>query len=253
MTAGTSPEPAAREELGPRPDGRPDDTRPDDAPGGVVEERGATLRVVLHLDRLEDLFEVPTTTPWDDDYRPWMRTSAADFVIGAMYSHPRCRDLDVTFVVPPEQWDEDLTTRTNRAVHRAAEAWQVESRSATRRTEFVALRILLFSVVVLFATLTINVVLTDSPSTFVRVLGDTIGVLGWLAIWYPLDALIFERLDRKVDRRARRPHDPPALSLVPGTPIRPEMRSTSIRTPSASQRGSGGPLSAGRGACDGPA
>ena len=186
------------------------------APADAVEEDGATLRVVLRLDRLDDLFEVPTTTPWSDDYRPWMRTSAADFVIGSMYAHPRCRELDVTFVVPPELWDEGLTERTNAAVHRATEAWQVESRSGTKRTEFVALRVLMFSIVVLFATLTINVLFTDSRSTFVRVLGDTIGVLGWLAIWYPVDALIFERLDRKVDRRARRALDAAAIRVVPG-------------------------------------
>ncbi|UDY34670.1 hypothetical protein [Dermatobacter hominis] len=38
----------------------------------VVEERDRTLHVVLHLDRLEDLFEVPATT------RPLWRTDPSD-------------------------------------------------------------------------------------------------------------------------------------------------------------------------------
>ena len=43
MTAGTSPEPAAREELGPRPDGGPDGTRHEHAPDDVVRLKTGNL------------------------------------------------------------------------------------------------------------------------------------------------------------------------------------------------------------------
>ncbi len=187
----------------------------EELPGDRVEEDDRTLRIRLHLDRLEDLFEVPATTPWSPAYRPWMRTSASDFVIGAIYAHPRCRALSVTFSVPRELWTEDLTERTNAAVSRAAEAWQVESRHATKRTEFVALRVLAWSVVVMVAALSFNVWTADEENTIVRVIGDSVGVLGWLAIWYPLDLLVFDRLDRKVDRRARRALDAAEIRVVP--------------------------------------
>jgi hypothetical protein len=152
-------------------------------------------RRVLHLTLkyadINSLFEKPDVSPFSEDFLEYGTVPGVEYIYNELLANPRLKRVETTVVLPPEQITPDLERSTSEAIRRycLARSWEVgQSERALRWRAFRALAValVLFVVYVLLQwklqhldILAINVIL------------EGLDILIWVALWFPLDALIF--------------------------------------------------------------
>jgi hypothetical protein len=164
------------------------------------------LQVTFDYDTIEWLFTTPILSPFSERFHDDSTTAGVEFIVNELWADPSLKRVETTVLLPVDQITPDLEERTRQAITRYCLAqYRVltqEERSMRRR----ALPSLVFGIVAVLLYLSVGRLLSNSGSFALEALGEGLYVLGWVAIWFPLDALVFgvryQHMDADLYKRA---------------------------------------------------
>jgi hypothetical protein len=145
----------------------------------------------LYLTEPEHFFRKPDISPFSPDYREYSYTSGIEYLANELYAHPSSREVRVTLLLPPEQVVPDLQQNIQEAVLRYCRGRLKEIEQQRRGLRQRALQGLLMTLVGMVVFIALGSELTFNASVNLRMLGEVAIVIGWVYVWFPLDALVF--------------------------------------------------------------
>jgi hypothetical protein len=149
------------------------------------------LRLTLRYANINSLFEKPNVSPFSEDFLEYGTVPGVEYIYNELQANPALKRVETTVVLPPEQITPDLERSTGEAIRRycLARSWEVgQSERALRWRAFRALAValVLFVIYVL-----LQWKLKDIDILTISVVLEGLDILIWVALWFPLDALIF--------------------------------------------------------------
>jgi hypothetical protein len=149
------------------------------------------LRLTLKYADISSLFEKPGVSPFSEDFLEYGTVPGVEYIYNELQANPRLKRVETTIVLPREQITPDLEQNTREAVRRycLARSWEVgQSERALRWRAFRALAValVLFVIYVL-----LQWKLKGVDILAISVVLEGLDILIWVALWFPLDALIF--------------------------------------------------------------
>ena len=162
------------------------------------------IGVDLHLDRLHDLFTAPALDPLRGRVQ---LTSGVDQVVELLRAR-RLRSTDrlvLTVVLPPHERVDPVRVQDAVRVYCDAVITRSERHrrivgvegASTLRSELVLIPLLALAAALLLAFL------PDLPTQVIAVLSPIVTITVWVALWNPVDSLLF---DRRAESRSIRVH-----------------------------------------------
>ena len=147
------------------------------------------LRVTLRYTDINSLFNKPDVSPFSEGYKDYSTTSGIEHIYGELQANPSLKRVEATILLPREQITPALEQRTREAIRRYCLARSREVGQSERALRWRALRALAFGLI-LFA---VNVLLQDRMQDILvlKLIGEGLDILIWVALWFPLDALFF--------------------------------------------------------------
>lgn len=161
-------------------------------------DKGDTIEFTLHLDDIRQLFDAPEVDPFTQQTRV---TSGIDEVADRLRTkrlrrRPR---LSATLVLPAERIGADLEVQTREAISRYCDIKIAEARREKEIARFegrskLGAGLLTLPIVALAIAL-IFVVTPTLPQPLVLFLTPIFTVIIWVAIWNPVEVLLYDRWD----------------------------------------------------------
>ena len=164
----------------------------------------STVTVTLRLRHIDDLFREPDIDPFSEWYQAYSAEPAIKYVEARVGDNPRIERLVLVIALPRETVEPGLEDRVIAAIDRYCDARLVSVAEESSRNNSRGWLMLAFSIVVvsifLFAARRLD---ARGWETF-SVLSDGLSIAAWMLLWHPLEALIFNRWDFRLDRRVLR-------------------------------------------------
>lgn len=164
----------------------------------------STVSVNLRLRKIEDFFSVPDIHPLSDWFEVYSLTSRLEFVVDEIGDQPRVTHVDVTICMPPEAIAEDLEERVRAGVHRYCNARLRTVEQEAREDRSRGWLMMTFAIVAVFALVWVAQQFSDSGHSLLGVASEGLSIAAWVMLWHPLEELVFNRWDHRLDRRALR-------------------------------------------------
>jgi hypothetical protein len=149
------------------------------------------LQVTLEYTDINSLFNQPDVSPLSENFREYHTTSGIEYICNELHASPLLKRVETTILLPPEQITPTLEQRTREAIRRYCLARNREVSQNERVLRRRALRALAFAVVVFVAYVIVHKPLEDSEILLFNLIGEGLGILIWVFLWFPLDALVF--------------------------------------------------------------
>lgn len=153
-----------------------------------------TALIELRIRTLGQLFESMDPAPFRDKA---LDEKAARYLLDAVREHPRDTALRVLLHLP-----ESLRQSAHHVPEAIRNHFQFAVAQAVRERRWhmaAGWRALLLGVLVLSVCITLGTViagqLADSSRAGLKVIDEGLLILGWVALWRPLDILLFDRLE----------------------------------------------------------
>lgn len=162
------------------------------------------MQVTLSLADISELFEPPAITPFSDRYRNYSSKAGMDYVLGELYAHRSADRISLTVLLPADRITPGLDRKTQEAIARYADARITGARHEVNKVWQQGTRALPVAVIGLLILIQGSLPLMEARSYWLQVLGNGLNVAGWVAVWFPLDALIFQLWLSRQDKRAYR-------------------------------------------------
>jgi len=163
-----------------------------------------TLTITLRLREITHLFEPSGISPLSADHYPFGSKPGIEQALSEIYAHPRARDVALVITLPSQRMTPDLERTVQDAVKRYADAQMLDARYLSVKTKDQALRAMPLAVLGLVLIAGSVPLMDPSLSYLVQLAGNGLSVAGWVAVWYPLDSLIFQVWLQRQDREAFR-------------------------------------------------
>ncbi len=162
------------------------------------------LAVNLRLRDINHLFVAPDISPFSDHYYRYSSRAAMEHILGELYGHPPVDGINLTILLPPDHITPGLDQRAREAIERYCEARTVQSRHEMNKVRYQAHRALPVALVGLLVLIQGSLPLMEARSYWLQVIGNGLNVAGWVAVWFPLDALIFQLWLSRQEKQAYR-------------------------------------------------
>ncbi|HEY3248832.1 MAG TPA: hypothetical protein VGK88_11130 [bacterium] len=163
---------------------------------------GSSLTIALRLREIAHLFKPSAATPLSDQYYPFGSKPGIEQALAEIYAHPRAREVTLVITLPLDHLTPGLDGTVQDAVRRYADARILEARYQSIKTRDQATRALPLAVLGLILIAGSVPLMDPSLSYLVQLAGNGLSVAGWVAVWYPLDSLIFQVWLQRQDGRA---------------------------------------------------
>lgn len=148
--------------------------------------------ITLRLRDAAHLFQPPDFTPFSEYYYPHGSKPAIEQVTAEIFAHPRTRRLQLLITLPSAQVTPETEAAVRTAVRRYADAQLGDARLQSIKTRDQATRALPLAALGLVLIAGSVPLMDPSLSYLVQLAGNGLSVAGWVAVWYPLDSLIFQ-------------------------------------------------------------
>jgi hypothetical protein len=166
------------------------------------------MDITLRLLDVAHLFQPSGISPLSADHYPFGAKPGIEQALAEIYAHPRDRHVRILITLPPERMTPDLERAVQDAVRRYADARVLDARYVSVKTKDQAMRAMPLAVVGLVLIAGSVPLMDPSLSYLVQLAGNGLSVAGWVAVWYPLDSLIFQVwLQRQESQAFRRLRD----------------------------------------------
>jgi hypothetical protein len=171
----------------------------------LVEKEGQVAEaysVVLQLGDIGHLFTKPSVSPLSDDYRQYSYTSGLEFIANELYANPSYDKVKATILLPANSMESGLDQKVKEAVKRYCRGRLKDVEHDIHATRWRGVRALLVAFVALFVFIGASRLVHSEGNLLLQIISEGLAVAGWVALWFPLEALTFKvwehRLDRKV-------------------------------------------------------
>jgi len=160
--------------------------------------------VDLRLRTIEHFFKSPDVDPLSDWFEVYSLTSGIEFVVDEIGDEPRVSHVDLTIHLPPVAITEGLEGRVRVGIDKYCDAHlrAVEQRAREDRSR--GWLMMAFSVVAVFVLIWSSQQLTGTGESLLSVAAEGLSIAAWVLLWHPLQELVFDRWDHRLDRRALR-------------------------------------------------
>jgi len=160
-------------------------------------------RVLEARYRLEDprhLFKEP-----DDPFSPDYGTGPAlDDLVNHLYTTTSYRHVHLTLELPPEETTPSAVERIRVAILRYCEQSERDLDRTRRGERSRATFAVALALVALVCFVIVNRSIRDSSDFWVEVVIEGLAVAFWVAVWFPLDSLLFGQWQHRLDQRIYR-------------------------------------------------
>ncbi|MDJ0792357.1 MAG: hypothetical protein QNJ71_10715 [Acidimicrobiia bacterium] len=161
-----------------------------------------TLGLVLELRDLSELFEARPVDPLAEAYPAHGDVSGVDYILDQFRAHPSYKSIALTIDLP-DVGDAPNAARTAEAALRRwsnAQALHVDADIASTRWQ--GSRTLVVAVIALFGFIGLSRLLASDDNLALQILSEGLSIAGWVALWFPLEVLMFSVWQHRLDRRA---------------------------------------------------
>jgi hypothetical protein len=160
--------------------------------------------VNLRLRTIEDFFAVPDIDPLSDWFEVYSLTSGIEYVVDEIGDEPRVGHVDVMIRVPSETFTEGLEERVRAGIGKYCEARLRGVQQAAREDRSRGWMMMAFAVFAVFALVWLARQFSNSGLSMLGVASEGLSIAAWVILWHPLEELVFNRWDHRLDRRVLR-------------------------------------------------
>jgi hypothetical protein len=164
----------------------------------------SSITVELRLRKLDDFFRTPDIDPFSEWYEAYSDGPAVTYVEACVADDPGVEHLDVLVRLPRAEIAAETSERLQAAIHRYCDAGLVTSRRESQRSNSRGWLMLAFSIVVVAFFVWVAQRFSASPHTALAIAAEGLSIAAWVLLWHPLEALVFNRWDFRLDRRVLR-------------------------------------------------
>lgn len=164
----------------------------------------STVAVTLCLPTPADLFRTPDIDPYSEWYQPYSLRPAIEYVEARVGDGLLIDHLELTICLPQGSVEEDTQQSIRTAIDRYCDARLVTVHEESRRNNWRGWMMLLIALIVVNAILFVAHRLDDAGFETLSVVAEGLSIAAWLLLWHPLEALVFNRWDYRLDRRVLR-------------------------------------------------
>lgn len=180
----------------------------------MLEHHNDTLRVRLDYQDINWLFVTPSTSPFSEDYQIYSGMPGIEFIVNEMRANQRLKRVETTIVLPPEKITPSLEYQTGLAVRRYCQARGHALQQDQRILRTRILRSVTLAVVGVLISVVLGNTLASEEDFVLSLIGNVLYFFGWVAVWYPMDAIVFGRRDLAMDVTSYKRVEAMALSVV---------------------------------------
>lgn len=160
------------------------------------------LQITLQLQNIQELFDIPDTTPFSDDYKIYSNKPAINFVVEKLYAHRKSKNVLLKIFMPAEQIKSGLDKETEDAIKRYSHTWVEDSKQKMVRAKYKGMRGLATALVGLIFLNGTGILLSNYENFIVKLVSEGLIVAGWVLMWFPLDILTQEFWVSRLERNA---------------------------------------------------
>jgi len=175
--------------------------------GPGIRRRGTAisdLSVHLRLRTIEDFFTTPDIDPLSDWFGVYSLTSGIEFVVDEVGDAPRVNHVDVTIRMPSGAITDGLEGRVRAGIDKYCDARLRAVEQAAREDRSRGWLMMAFSVFAVFVLVWSAKQFSDTGQSLLGVAAEGLSIAAWVLLWHPLEDLVFNRWDHRLDRRALR-------------------------------------------------
>jgi hypothetical protein len=160
--------------------------------------------VELRLRTLDDFFRTPDIDPFSDWFEPYSDRPAIEYVQDCVADRPSAEHVEIVVSVPEAMRHDGTADRLHDAVVKYCDARLITLDRASRRNNARGWLMLAFTIVVVGFFVWLAQRLSQSSHEMFSVAAEGLSIAAWVLLWHPLEALVFNRWDFRLDRRVLR-------------------------------------------------
>jgi hypothetical protein len=164
----------------------------------------SSIAVTLNLLSADDLFRTPDVDPFSEWYQPYSLRPAIEYVEARVGDGLRTDHLDLTICLPHGCVQAETRQVLRTAIDRYCDARLVAVDEASRRNNWRGWMMLVFALVVVNVVLFVAHRLDAAGFETLSVVAEGLSIAAWVLLWHPIEALVFDRWDFRLDRRVLR-------------------------------------------------
>ena len=164
----------------------------------------STVKVNLRLQSLDDFFRTPDIDPFSGWYEAYSTRPAMDYVEACVADDPGAEHVEIVVGLPRAAVQTDTAGRLRTALIKYCDAHLVALERDSRRNNARGWLMLAFTVVVVGFFVWLAQRLSGSSHEMLTVAAEGLSIAAWVLLWHPLEALVFNRWDFRLDRRVLR-------------------------------------------------
>ncbi len=149
------------------------------------------LRVTLRYAEIDSLFERPKVSPFSEDYHEYSTLAGIEYIYNELHANPSLKRVETTILLPPEKVTPNLEQRTREAIRRYCLAAAREVRQNERALRWRAWRALAIALLLFVGYVLLQERMQGSEFLVLKLIGEGLDILIWVALWFPVDALVF--------------------------------------------------------------
>jgi hypothetical protein len=162
------------------------------------------VRVELRLRSLDDFFHEPDTDPFSQWYEPYSDGPAIKYVEACVADAPGAEHVEIVVTLPRSAVHAGTADRLRDAMVKYCDAHLNMVGRDSRRNNARGWLMLAFSVVVVALFVWLAQRFSASSHTALSIAAEGLSIAAWVLLWHPLEALVFNRWDFRLDRRVLR-------------------------------------------------
>jgi hypothetical protein len=173
------------------------------------------LRVTLEYPDINWLFDQPDVSPFSENFHEYSTRPGIEHIYNELHANPSLKRVETTILLPPEQTTPALEQQTREAIRRYCLARSQEVGQDERALRRRSLRALAIALVLFVPYVIVEKPLQESEIWLLNLIGEGMSILIWVALWFPLDALVFGVLSYQADSESYRRASEMQLTLKP--------------------------------------
>jgi hypothetical protein len=170
--------------------------------GAGLVARSEVLSIDLTLNTLQELFVARTVDPLIEDYPPRGDVSGVEHAINVFYAKPKYGSLELRVSLPRSEITPDVADRISTSIGRWCRARLVDVDEEIHASRWRGGRALVFGFGALFLFTGFSKILDRYDSgAWLEILSEGFNIAGWVALWFPLEVLMFSVWQHRLDRK----------------------------------------------------
>jgi len=165
-------------------------------------DHSGVLAVDLVLNTPDELFVPRIVDPLEEDYPPRGDVSGVEHAVNVFYANPKYKSMELHISLRESEITPDVSDRMSTGITRWCRARLVDVDEEINASRWRGRRALLFAFLALFFFTGLSKILDDHDNILLQILSEGFNIAGWVALWVPVEILMFDVWRHRLDRRA---------------------------------------------------